>query len=137
VPIGVLVGGQVELMVAEHCVLQSAGACSHDCASCGRRRQLWTLRDRKGYLMPVTTDAAGRAHIYNAVPLDLSRSIGEILEAGAQMVRIEAQTMEAESAGALTREWSGRLKRAAAGKQLPYTPIVEPSTTGHFYRGVK
>jgi putative protease len=137
VPVGVLVGGQVELMVAEHCVLQSAGPCSHDCASCARRRQTWTLRDRKGYVMPVTSDAAGRAHIYNAVPLDLSRSIGEILEAGASMVRLEAQTMDAESAGALTREWSGRLKRAAAGKQLPYTPIVEPSTTGHFYRGVK
>jgi collagenase-like PrtC family protease len=87
--------------------------------------------------MPVTTDPAGRAHIYNAVPLDLSRSIGEILEAGVAMVRIEAQAMTAEDAASLTREWSDRLKRAAKGKQLPYTPIIEPSTTGHFYRGVR
>jgi collagenase-like PrtC family protease len=87
--------------------------------------------------MPVTTDPAGRAHIYNAVPLDLSRSMGEILEAGVAMVRIEAQAMAAEDAASLTREWSDRLKRAAKGKQLPYTPIIEPSTTGHFYRGVR
>jgi len=137
VPVGILGGGHVELMVAEHCVLQSAGPCSHECATCARRRKPWTLRDRKGYLMPVTTDPAGRAHIYNAVPLDLSRSMGEILEAGVAMVRIEAQAMAAEDAASLTREWSDRLKRAAKGKQLPYTPIVEPSTTGHFYRGVR
>jgi collagenase-like PrtC family protease len=87
--------------------------------------------------MPVVTDPAGRAHLYNAVPLDLSRSIGEILEARVAMVRLEAQTMAASEAASLTREWSDRLKRAAKGKQLPYTPIVEPSTTGHFYRGVR
>ncbi|HEY5275700.1 MAG TPA: DUF3656 domain-containing protein [Coriobacteriia bacterium] len=137
VPVGVLAGGHVELMVAEHCVLQAVGPCSHDCANCARRRQRWTLRDRKGYVMPVTADPAGRAHIYNAVPLDLSRSIGEILEAGVAMVRLEAQAMDAAGAAALTREWNDRLKRASAGKQLPYTPIVEPSTTGHFYRGVR
>ncbi len=137
VPVGVIVGGRAELMVAEHCVLQSAGPCSHDCASCARRKKPWTLRDRKGYLMPVTTDAAGRAHIYNAVPLDLSRSISELIEAGVAMVRLEMQTAGADEAAAVTREWSDRLKRAGAGKQLPYTPIVEPATTGHFYRGVR
>jgi putative protease len=136
VPIGVLGGGHVELMVAEHCVLQSAGPCSHACASCARRLRSWTLRDRKGYLMPVTTDAAGRAHIYNAVPLDLSRSIAELLDAGVASVRLEMQTEGAEEAARITAEWRDRLRRAAVGKQLPYTPIAEPSTTGHFYRGV-
>jgi putative protease len=137
VPIGVLAGGRVELMVAEHCVLQSAGPCSHQCASCVRRHGTWTLRDRKGYVMPVTTDQAGMAHIYNAVPLDLSRSIAELMDAGVAMVRLEMQTYDAAEAASVTREWSDRLKRATAGKQLPYTPIVEPSTTGHFYRGVR
>jgi collagenase-like PrtC family protease len=137
VPVGVIAGGQVELMVAEHCVLQSAGPCSHECASCARRRGSWTLRDRKGYVMPVTTDSAGMAHIYNAVPLDLSRSITELLDAGVAMVRLEMQTADAAEAESVTREWSDRLKRATAGKQLPYTSIVEPATTGHFYRGVR
>jgi putative protease len=136
VPIGVLAGGRVELMVAEHCVLQSAGACSHVCASCPRRSQAWTLRDRKGYLMPVATDAAGRSHIYNGVPLDLSRAIAELLDAGVASVRLEMWTEQAVEAARVTAEWRARLGRAASGKQLPLTAIVDPSTSGHFHRGV-
>ena len=37
VPVGVVVGGRLELMVAEHCVLQAAGPCDHVCAGCTRR----------------------------------------------------------------------------------------------------
>jgi putative protease len=136
VPIGVLAGGRIELMVAEHCVLQSAGACSHACASCPRRRQAWTLCDRKGYLMPVATDSAGRAHIYNGVPLDLSRAIAELLDAGVASVRLEMWTEHATEAARVTSEWRARFRRAASGKQLPLTAIVEPSTSGHFHRGV-
>jgi putative protease len=95
------------------------------------------LVDRKGYRTPVTTDAAGRAHIYNAVPLDLSRSIAELLESGVNAVRLEMQSASRDEAVSVTREWRKRLNAAVAGKQLPFTPIAEPSTTGHFYRGVR
>ncbi|HEY5506452.1 MAG TPA: U32 family peptidase, partial [Coriobacteriia bacterium] len=137
VPIGVIVGGRTELMVAEHCVLQAAGACSHSCFSCARRRDTWALLDRKGYRMPVLTDSAGRAHIYNAVPLDLSRSIAELLESGVDAVRLEMESSSAQEAAAVTREWRARLDRGAAGGQLPFTSIEEPSTTGHFHRSVR
>jgi putative protease len=137
VPIGIIVGGRAELMVAEHCVLQAAGACSHDCSSCARRRGEWALLDRKGYRMPVRTDSAGRAHIYNAVPLDLSRSIGELLESGVAALRLEMESSSVQEAVAVTREWRARLDRAAGGGQLPFTSIEEPSTTGHFHRGVR
>jgi len=137
VPIGIIVGGRTELMVAEHCVLQAAGPCSHRCESCARRRDSWALLDRKGYRMPVFTDSAGRAHIYNAVPLDLSRSIGELFESGVAAVRLELESSTAAEAAPIIREWRSRLDRAAVGTQLPFTPIEEPSTTGHFYRGVR
>lgn len=137
VPVGVIAGGRTELMVAEHCVLQASGPCSHRCASCARRKQEWTLVDRKGYRMPVTTDAAGRAHIFNAVPLDLSRSIVELIETGVAAIRLELESAAAAEAAALTKEWRTRLDRVRAGGQLPFTPIVEPSTTGHFFRGVR
>lgn len=137
VPIGVLVGGRTELMVAEHCVLQAAGPCSHVCASCPRRRTRWSLLDRKGYRMPVFTDAEGIAHIYNAVPLDLSRSIVELIETGVAAVRLDMQSSTPEESAEVTSQWRSRLDAAAAGKQLPFTPITEPSTTGHFYRGVR
>jgi U32 family peptidase len=137
VPVGAIVAGRTELMVAEHCVLQSAGVCSHACATCTRRSKEWVLVDRKGYRTPVTTDAAGCAHIYNAVPLDLSRSIAELLDAGVAAVRLEMQSASRDEAVSVTGEWRKRLNAAISGRQLPFTPIVEPSTTGHFYRGVR
>jgi U32 family peptidase len=135
-PVGVLVGGRVELMIAEHCVLQAIGACSHECARCTRRLKRWTLRDRKGYDLPVTTDAEGRAHIYNAVPLDLARALPEIVEAGVAAVRLELQAATVDEARWMTRAWRERLDLTIAGKLHPDAPILEPSTSGLFFRGL-
>lgn len=136
-PVGVVVGGAVELMIAEHCVLQAAGPCSHECAGCARRRDAWALRDRKGYEMPVSTDLSGRAHVYNAVGLDLSRALPELLAAGVAALRLDLQTASAHEAATLTRLWRERLDLAVAGRPLPGRSILEPSTTAHFYRGVR
>jgi collagenase-like PrtC family protease len=87
--------------------------------------------------MPVFTDGQGMAHIYNAVPLDLSRSIAELLDIGVAGVRLDMQSSLPDETAQVTKEWRSRLDAAAAGKQLPFTPITEPSTTGHFYRGVR
>jgi putative protease len=137
VAVGAVAGGRIELMIAEHCVLQAAGPCSHACASCERRGRQWVLRDRKGYEFPVTTDAAGRAHIYNSVPLDLSRALPELLEAGVAAIRLDLQSSTAEEAARLTRTWRGLLDDVARGAAAPQSPVAEPSTSGHFYRGLK
>ena len=69
VPVGVLVLGRYELMVAEHCALQAAGECTDELRGlCAVARRRWTLRDQKGYEFPVTTDAAGRTHILQLGP---------------------------------------------------------------------
>jgi putative protease len=136
VPVGVVVGGRLELMIAEHCILQAAGPCGHECAACARRRQVWVLRDRKGYDMPVTTDADGRAHVYNAVPLDLARALPEIVAAGVAAVRLELQSSTPDEAAAATSVWRERLDLTVQGRLHPDTSIVEPSTSGHYYRGL-
>jgi putative protease len=137
VPVGVVVAGRLELMVAEHCVLQAAGPCDHLCAGCSRRARPWALRDRKGYEMPVTTDAEGLAHLYNAVPLDLSRALPELLAAGVSALRLDLQSSGAQEAAALTRAWRVRLDIALRGAKLPETPVSEPSTSAHFFRGLR
>ena len=137
VPVGVVVAGRLELMVAEHCVLQAAGPCDHLCAGCSRRARPWALRDRKGYEMPVTTDAEGRAHLYNAVPLDLSRALPELLAAGVSALRLDLQSSGAQEAAALTHAWRLRLDAALKGARLPETPVSEPSTSAHFFRGLR
>ncbi len=138
VPLGALVAGRVELMVAEHCVLQAVGACSHACASCERRRGTWVLRDRKDYGFPVTTDAAGRAHVYNSVPLDLSRSLAEVLDTGVAAIRLELRTESPDEAARLTSAWRAALDATLAGVEPPAEPAASsPTTTGRFHRGVR
>jgi putative protease len=137
VPVGAVVGGRLELMIAEHCVLQAAGPCTHECRACARRREQWVLRDRKGYEMPVTTDAAGRAHIYNAVPLDLARALPEIVAAGVAAVRLELQASSPDEAAAVTAAWRERLDLTVEGRLHPDDAIEEPSTSGHFFRGLR
>jgi putative protease len=136
VPLGVVVHGRLELMVAEHCVLQAAGECSHRCEGCARRRQAWVLRDAKGYAFPVTSDSCGRAHVYNSVPLDLSRALPEIVDAGVAAVRLELFTSSPDEAAALVKAYRRLLADAAAGRAAE-TSLVSPSTSGHFYRGVR
>jgi U32 family peptidase len=137
VPVGVLVAGRLELMVAEHCVLSASANCDRRCATCGRRRRMWTLRDQKGYAFPVTTDAMGRAHLYNAVPLDLSRAVDEILAAGISEVRLDLFGATADEAARVTTAWRDILTDAAAGRPGTDRALFDPATTGHFYRGVR
>lgn len=135
VAIGATVHGRVELMVAEHCVLQARGACSLDCARCRRRLESHALRDRKGYVFPVTTDARGLAHVYNSVPLDLSRALAEVVEAGVSAVRIDLHTETPASATRIVTAYRRLLAAVAAGRSAS-DPVESPSTSGHFFRGL-
>lgn len=129
VPVGVAVMGRQELMVTEHCILMAAGPCGQRCSSCERRAGRHVLRDRKGYEFPVVTDAFGRSHVYNSVPLDLSGSFAEVLSTGVSAVRLDLETEDAEQAAAHVR----RVRRALEGGPVARE---EGTTTGHFFRGV-
>jgi putative protease len=85
----------------------------------------------------VSTDAEGRTHIYNAVPLDLSRALPEMLSAGVAAVRLDLQSSDVEDAARVTRAWRTRLDAAVKGAPLPETPVTEPSTSAHFFRGLR
>ncbi|GAB4283050.1 MAG: DUF3656 domain-containing protein [Coriobacteriia bacterium] len=136
-PVGVVVYGRTELMVAEHCVLQAAGACSGRCAGCARRRAFWTLRDEKGYGFPVTTDITGRTHVYNAVTLDLSRALDQVVGTGVHAVRLDFSTESREERVRIVAAFRGLLRDVASGRALPEQPLVTPATSGHLFRGVR
>jgi len=137
VPVGALVYGRLELMVSEHCILQAAGECSKLCATCVRRRSLWWLRDQKGYEFPVRTDSAGRSHVFNAVTLDLSRALDEVLATGVAAVRLEMTTETPTEAANATSAMLSAMRTVLAGGEPPAMPLVEPATSGHFFRGVR
>ncbi len=60
VPVGLVVSGRARAMTSEHCVLQAAGRCIHDCPNCELRRRRLSLRDIDGNLLPVRTDVHRR-----------------------------------------------------------------------------
>jgi putative protease len=132
---GVAVAGRQELMVTEHCVLMAQGPCDRRCSSCVRRTGRRWLRDRKGYRFPMVTDALGRTHLYNAVRLDVTASLVEVLETGVRAVRVDLETETADDAVAITRRVRAALGAARSGVQ-----VARPEgdfTTGHFFRGVR
>jgi putative protease len=136
-PVGVMVLGRTELMVAENCVLAAIGPCDRRCGKCERRDADWELVDRKGYRFPVYTDTRGRAHVFNSVPLDLSRALPEIVEGGVSFVGADVRLMTPFNAQGLVRAFRRKLTLAIAGREVPDERLVEPATAGHFFRGVK
>lgn len=138
VPVGALAYGRVEVMVAEHCVLQAAGACSHECAGCARRAKgWWRLRDAKGYEFPVMTDPSGRAHLVNSATLDLSRALDELVATGIAALRLDFTVEVPDEAARVTAAFRSALDAVAAGGAAPAGPVAEGPTTGHFFRGVR
>ncbi|HET6351226.1 MAG TPA: DUF3656 domain-containing protein [Coriobacteriia bacterium] len=134
VPLGVAVAGSQELMVTEHCVLMSEGECDRQCASCSRRATHRWLKDRKGYRFPVVTDALGRTHLYNAVPLDVVASLPDVLATGVSLLRIDAELLSPDEAAALVSRVRAGIAAHLAGRVAPKPDA--PATTGHFFRGV-
>lgn len=73
--LGMMVYGRPRVMTSEHCVLQAANRCIHNCEQCKLRAQAQTagvlLKNKDGKLLPVQTDAHGRSRIYGPEVLDL------------------------------------------------------------------
>lgn len=136
VPVGVAVYGRQEVMVSEHCVLMSMGPCTQVCGTCPRRATWHALRDRKGYAFPVATDPMGRSHVYNSVPLDLSKAAAEIVAAGVSAVRLDFTVERSQEAQKITRIFKDAFA-AALGEREFDEQAARAGTTGHFYRGIR
>lgn len=60
--LGITVFGRPRVMTSEHCILQVANCCIHDCANCRLRARKLSLKNIDGKVMPVrTTSTAARA----------------------------------------------------------------------------
>ena len=132
--LGLYVSGAAELMITEHCMLMSQGPCNRNCAECVRRKSPHFLKDRKGYEMPVVTDCCGRSHLYNAVSLDLTHLLPDLLAAGIDAVMVDATLMNVEETTAAVRR--AVRARDVALKSGDALKKVEGATTGHIFRGV-
>lgn len=123
-------------MVTEHCILMSEGECDKRCGGCERRGTARILRDRKGYRFPVMTDLQGRSHLFNAVPLDLSMELPDIVESGLAAVRADFTIESPEEVARIVSRLRRALDSISAGAPV-CEPLVQPGTTGHYFRGVR
>ncbi len=133
---GIAVLGRQEVMVMEHCVISATGRCTRACASCARRERWYALKDRKGYGMPVIVDPAGRSHVFNAVPVDLTRALDEVVAAGVAAIRLDFTVEHLQQAQKLTRQVRESLEAVVAGRSARTDALLDPATAGHFFRGV-
>lgn len=135
VALGLTIIGAQELMVCEHCLLMSQGPCDERCDECVRRKSPHYLKDRKDFEFPVVTDALGRGHIYNGVPLDVAQALPELIAAGISAVMVDTTLMNGEeTSAAVARAVRARDVAQRDGNALAKTP---GATSGHLFRGVQ
>ena len=134
VPVGLVVSGRVRVMTSEHCVLQAADKCVHDCARCALRRRQLSLKDKDGRLLPVRTDVHGRSRIYDAAPLDLSPQVGELVAAGVSRLAVDATLLDEAQATRAVRRLADAVAAVRNGKRP--APREKGATSGHLFWGI-
>ena len=134
VPVGLVVSGRVRVMTSEHCVLQAADKCVHDCARCALRRRQLSLKDKDGRLLPVRTDVHGRSRIYDAAPLDLTPQVGELVAAGVSRLAVDATLLDEDQATRAVRRLADAVAAVRNGKKP--APREKGATSGHLFWGI-
>ena len=134
VPVGLVVSGRVRVMTSEHCVLQAADKCVHDCARCALRRRQLSLKDKDGRLLPVRTDVHGRSRIYDAAPLDLTPQVGELVAAGVSRLAVDAILLDEDQATRAVRRLADAVAAVRNGKKP--APREKGATSGHLFWGI-
>ena len=119
VPVGYMVSGRSRVMTCEHCVLQVANRCVHDCVRCGLRAQDFFLRGDAGELNPVRTDIHGRTRVYAAREIDAVPQLPQLIEAGISRLGIDATLLTAEEAVRVVKRVVRGLEALRAGRRMP------------------
>ncbi len=116
--LGITVFGRPRVMTSEHCILQVANGCIHDCANCRLRARKLSLKNIDGKVMPVRTDIHGRSRLYDAYPIDLTPQVPQLLDAGVRRLMVDGTLLEADEIGRAV----ARVRRAVEGPQAGRPP---------------
>lgn len=133
--LGITVLGAPRVMTSEHCILQVAGACIHDCARCRLRRRDFKLKNIDGRLLPVRTGLNGRSHLYDGVQLDITPQIPQLLRAGLSRFLVDGTLMDIDmlsrSVIRAKRALDAAISDRMPSKRLPGT------SSGCLFQGVE
>ena len=133
--LGLMVLGVPRVMTSEHCILQVAGACIHDCANCRLRARDFKLKNIDGRMLPVRTGLNGRGHLYDGVQLDATPQIPQLLRAGVTRFLVDGTLMNIDMLSRSVARTNRALEAARSGrtpdKRLPGT------SSGCLFQGVE
>lgn len=133
--LGLMVLGVPRVMTSEHCILQVAGACIHDCANCRLRARDFKLMNIDGRMLPVRTGLNGRSHLYDGVQLDATPQIPQLLRAGVTRFLVDGTLMNIDMLSRSVVRTNRALEAARSGrtpdKRLPGT------SSGCLFQGVE
>ncbi len=133
-PLGLMVLGRVRAMTSEHCVLQVADCCVHDCARCALRRRDLRLRNDAGEQFPVRTDLQGRSRIYASRVLDVTPQVPELLAAGISRLGADCTLLSSDEAARAVRRVVRAVEAARAGRRPE--PRLTGATSGHLLQPI-
>ena len=133
--LGLCVLGYPRLMTSEHCILQVAGACIHDCARCKLRTRHLNLKNIDGRLLPVRSDLHGRSHLYDGVLLDATPHIPQLMRAGVTRFLVDGTLMDTEELARMV----SRTRRAISAARDGRTPDrrLPGSSSGCLFNGIE
>lgn len=133
--LGLTVLGAPRVMTSEHCILQVAGACIHDCGRCRLRTRDFKLKNIDGRMLPVRTGLNGRSHLYDEVTLDATPQIPALLAAGVTRFLVDGTLVDNDE---LLRRVT-RAKRALDAALAGRTPDkrLAGSSSGCLFQGVE
>ena len=133
--LGLTVLGAPRVMTSEHCILQVAGACIHDCDRCRLRTRDFKLKNIDGRMLPVRTGLNGRSHLYDGATLDATPQIPALLAAGVTRFLVDGTLVDNDE---LLRRVT-RAKRALDAALAGRTPDkrLAGSSSGCLFQGVE
>lgn len=135
ITLGLMVLGVPRVMTSEHCILQVAGACIHDCANCRLRARDFKLKNIDGRMLPVRTGLNGRSRLYDGVQLDATPQIPQLLRAGVTRFLVDGTLMNIDMLSRSVARTNRALEAARSGrtpdKRLPGT------SSGCLFQGVE
>ena len=132
--LGLAVIGRPRVMTSEHCILQVAGACIHDCERCRLRQRKMSLKNIDGRMLPVRTDVHGRSHLYDAYPIDATPQIPQLLAAGVSRFMVDGTLNTPDELTRLVGRARRALDAAIAGRKP--APRMQGATSGCLFVGI-
>ena len=135
VPVGIVAYGRTRAMTTEHCILQVAHRCVHDCARCQLRKQDNALVGGKGERYPVRTDLQGRSRVYAPEPLDAAPEVAELVQGGVRRLMVDGTLLSSDAVSKAVARLVAAVKTYQEGKPSPQR--LAGHTSGHLHRPIE